>query len=27
VVQTEGWDSRRKLCDVLFENSWGTPES
>ncbi|MBV8634512.1 MAG: 5,6-dimethylbenzimidazole synthase [Burkholderiaceae bacterium] len=23
MLQTEGWDTRRKLCEVLFENAWG----
>ncbi len=27
MLQTEGWDTRRKLCDVVFENAWGNPES
>ena len=25
MLQTEGWDTRRKLCDVVFENTWGSP--
>ncbi|HEX7642600.1 MAG TPA: 5,6-dimethylbenzimidazole synthase [Burkholderiaceae bacterium] len=23
MLQTEGWDTRRKLCEVVFENAWG----
>ena len=26
MLQTEGWDTRRKLCDVVFENAWGKPQ-
>ena len=25
MLQSEGWDTRRKLCEVLFENAWGEP--
>jgi 5,6-dimethylbenzimidazole synthase len=24
MLQTEGWDERRKLQDIVFENAWGT---
>src|SRR6185437_8726249 len=27
MLQTEGWDTRRKLGEVLFENTWDTPEA
>lgn len=26
MLQSEGWDTRRKLCDVVFENAWGKPD-
>jgi len=25
MLLSEGWDTRRKLCDVVFENAWGKP--
>ena len=25
MLQTEGWDERRKLQDIVFENAWGRP--
>jgi len=25
MLQTEGWDERRKLQDIVFENAWGQP--
>ena len=27
MLQTEGWDTRRKLSDVVFENTWGATGS
>jgi len=26
MLQTEGWDTRRKLCDMVFDNAWGKTE-
>jgi hypothetical protein len=23
MLQTEGWDTRRKLAEVVFDNTWG----
>ena len=27
MLQAEGWDARRKLCDIVFDNAWGAPKS